>query len=407
MLFELLLRNVEPLDDLVCRDHGVVRLAAGREQVREQCLQDGEAFGHDRAGRALAGDFHARHRRGRGELGRSFLVPLTDGPERLGDLAAELVRLDRDRAPVLPQHPGCELRERGVARDEHAVLQLTCVAECALDPPGGVPGELDARFALDVADLPRRPAAVLVDVEFGRDPEVPLTPRGESDVTADAGDAEGSDVLAVEILADHVPAAVVREQSVRIDRSFALAVTGDRVVRELDRALFRDRSLELPQSSRHLRRVVGVEHLDANGGVRSRFAEALATERKVLECQPQRLRVGELSFQQVQRGLERRELVVLQLELGEEVVLRTERVELLAGELVALRLERHTERKELGAVGVEAPGEGLVGHLRVTLDIRLHVARGQKPSLRHQVGDERQLPDQLVGVVRHLANLAH
>ena len=85
----------------------------------------------------------------------------------------------------------------------------------------------------DVADLPRRPAAVLVDVEVRRDPEVPLTARGESDVTADARDAEGSDVLAVEILADHVPAAVVREEAVRIDRSFPLAVTGDRVVRKL------------------------------------------------------------------------------------------------------------------------------------------------------------------------------
>ena len=147
-------------------------------------------------------------------------MPLTYGTERLGDLTAELVGLDRDRAAVLPEHPGCELRERGVAGDEHAVLQLTRVAERALDPPSGVAGELDARFAHDVADLPRRPAAVLVDVEVGRDPEVPLTARGESDVTADAGDAEGSDVFAVEILADHVPAAVVREQAVRVDRSF-------------------------------------------------------------------------------------------------------------------------------------------------------------------------------------------
>src|SRR6266849_2065127 len=131
-------------------------------------------------------------------------------------------------------------------------------AECALDPPGRVARELDARFALAVADLPRCPAAVLVDLEFGRDPEVPLAARGESDVAPDAGDAEGSDVLAVEILADHVPAAVVREQSVRIDRALALAVTGDRVVRELDRPLLRDRTLELHQPSRHLGRVVGV-----------------------------------------------------------------------------------------------------------------------------------------------------
>ena len=136
------------------------------------------------------------------------------------------------------------------------------------------------------------------------------------------------------------------------------------------------------------------------------FAEALAPEREVLERQSKRLRIGELPLQEVQRGLKRSELVVRQLELGEEVVLRPEGVELFPRELVALRLERDTQRKELGAVGVEAPGEGFVRHLGVALDVRLHVACGQQPTLGHQVGDERQLTDQLVGVVRHGANLS-
>src|ERR671927_334257 len=43
-----------------------------------------------------------------------------------------------------------------------------------LDPPGGVAGELDARLADEVADLPGRPPAVHVDVEIRRDAEVAL-----------------------------------------------------------------------------------------------------------------------------------------------------------------------------------------------------------------------------------------
>ena len=60
---------------------------------------------------------------------------------------------------------------------------------------------------------------------------------------------------------------------------------------------------------------------------------------------------------------------------------------------------------QLGAVGVEAPGERLVRHLRVALDIPLHVPRGQRPALGHQKRHQRELADQLVGVVTHPARL--
>ena len=333
-------------------------------------------------------------------------MPGTYVAQRARGLAPELVGLERDRASVLAQDPRRELLDGGVFGDEDAVLELSRVPEGAFHPPGRVACELDARLADEVADLPRRPAAVLVDVEVGRDPEVALASRGEANVAADPRDAEGADVLPVEVLSDHVPAAVVREQAVRVDRALALPVAGDRVVRELDRALLRDRALELAEAARHLWRVVGVGHLDAYSRLRRGLVEPRAPEREVLERQPERLGIRELAFEQVERRLEGRELVVVQLELVEEVVLGSQRVELLAGELVSLRLQRHPERQQLGAVRVEPACEGLVGHLRVALDVGLHVAGGQWPALRHQVRDEGELPDQLVGVVRHQANLS-
>ena len=129
-------------------------------------------------------------------------------------------------------------------------------------------------------------------------------------------------------------------------------------------------------------------------------------EREVLQREAQRLGVRELALEVVERGLQRGELVVVELEPVEEVVLRAQRVELLARELVPLRVERHAQRGQLGAIGVEAPRERLVGHLGVALDVPLHVAGGERPALRHQEGDERELADQLVGVVRH-ANRAY
>ena len=199
------------------RDERVVAFAAGGEQVGEECLQDGEALGHDRAGGSLPRCVDARDRSGRGELRRRFLVSFADGAQCVGHFPSELVGLDRDRPPVLAQDPGSELRQRRVAGDEDAVLQLSGVAECALDPPRGVARELDPRLADDVADLPRRPAAVLVDVELRRNPEVAFATCREADVTPDPRNAERADVLAVEILADHVPAAVVGEEAVGID----------------------------------------------------------------------------------------------------------------------------------------------------------------------------------------------
>src|SRR5439155_14764316 len=120
---------------------------------------------------------------------------------------------------------------------------------------------------------------------------------------------------------------------------------------------------------------------------------------EVLKCQPQWLGVCELALEQVEAHLKRRQLVVGEVDRWQEVVLLSEVVQLLAGELVAAGGDRHAKALELGAVGVVAACERLVAHVRVALDVVLDVAGGDRPLFRHQVSDERELADELVGVV--------
>ncbi len=178
-------------------------------------------------------------------------------------------------------------------------------------------------------------------------------------------------------------------------------VAGDAPVVELQRPLLRDGRLQLAQPARELRRVVRVGHLHAHGRLRRRVREARAAQREVLQGEAERLRVRELALEQVEARLERRQLVVGELERRQEVVLGTQGVELLARELVPLRLERNAEREQLRAVRVEPPRKRLVGHLRVALDVLLHVPRGQRAELGHEECHQRQLADQLVSVMRH------
>src|SRR2546421_10026840 len=130
-----------------------------------------------------------------------------------------------------------------------------------LDPPGGVVGHLDPGLGDQVADLPRRPVAVGLDGKVRRHAEVPFAAGRETDVAAGSRDPKRTDVLAYQVLADDVPGAVVLEKRVWVERSLFLGVSGGRPVIELDRALLRDRALELPESARELGRVLGVEHL--------------------------------------------------------------------------------------------------------------------------------------------------
>jgi hypothetical protein len=114
---------------------------------------------------------------------------------------------------------------------------------------------------------------------------------------------------------------------------------------------------------------------------------------QLLECQPERLGVGELAVEQAQGRLQRGQLRVRERDRGQEERLRRERVVLLLGEAVGRPVDRQVdaERVELGAVGVEAARERVLGHVRVALDVAPDLRRRHGPPLGHEVGDQRQL----------------
>jgi len=404
MLLELLRRDREPLDELGRREDAVSPVPTGREKVCEQRLEDAEALrGHGPGGPVDGCGDHA----GLGRAGRCGGCAFMRGPRRaraLDDEPAELGGLEGERAAVLTEDPAREQLRRCVPRREHVSIDVVALAAVrALDPPGGVGRNFDSRFPDVVPELPLGAPAVQLDIEVGRQPEVALAARREANVRANARDAERADVRAVEIVADHVPRAVLGQEGVRVERALLFGVRVDRPVPELHRALLRDRTLELPEAALQLRRVIGIAHERPHRRARRQRGEAAGrpAECEVLQREPQGLGVGEAPFEEVEARLEGGELLVVELQLRQEVTLGPKRVELLAGELVPLAVERNAERDELGAVGVEASRERLIAHLLVTLDVRLDVARGQRPAFRHQKRDQRQLTDQLVRIVGH------
>ena len=78
-----------------------------------------------------------------------------------------------------------------------------------------------------------------------------------------------------------------------------------------------------------------------------------------------------------------------------------ERVVLLLAESVGGLVDREVdpERVELRAVRIETSGEGVLGHVRVALDVAPDLGGRHGPPLRHQVRDQRQLTDELLGVL--------
>src|SRR5919201_1496969 len=229
MLLQLVGRDVESLRQLLCGNQSLTLVARLVEEVSEQGLEHGETLGHDRPRDALelvlVGGL-----RFCGQLGWRPGVSVPDKPQRSGHLAPELGGGDGRRASVLAEDPRRELAEIRVFGHEDAVVDAPVVAIRTLDPPGRIAPDLDLRLAREVANLPGRPVAVRLDIEIRRQPEVALPAGREADVAADARDAEGTDVLADEILADDVPRSVVLKERVRAHLPFVIGITADRPV---------------------------------------------------------------------------------------------------------------------------------------------------------------------------------
>jgi hypothetical protein len=202
---------------------------------------------------------------------------------------------------------------------------------------------------------------------------------------------------------DQVELAAAEEQVIGIHLALLLGVTADRVVLEEDRLAAEDGGLDLRQPLRQLAPAAAGRDRQGDRALLRSVERRGLPPRELLERQPQRLGVGELAVEQVERHAQRAQLLVGEGDRREVEVLRRQRVVLrlvvALGRLVDLQLD--AERLELRAVRVEAAGEGLVVHLRVPLHVRLDLECRDGSPLGHQERDQGQLPDELLGVLGH------
>ena len=373
-----------------------------------------------RSGRMPVGLALARRRLavGRGLDGRAArldagerlaAVQLDDAVDAPLQLVGELGRAEHARVLLVADRPGEQQPRDRVRRAEHvaavvALGELAVAAEVALHVPGDPVGDPDLRRVVRLAQLPRDPVRVAARVEVGGALEVVLGLRGVGDLAADPREPEDPDLAALVAVADEVELAALEQQLVRVDLAQRRGAGLHREVLELDPLAAVDRRVDLREPRRELRAARRAGDAEPDRALGGRAERARAAPGELLQREPQRLGVRELAVEQAQRGLQRRELGVGELDRGEEEGLGRERVVLLLGEAVGRPVDREVdaERVELGAVRVEAARERVLGHVRVALDVAPDLRRRHGPPLGHQVGDERQLPDQLLGVLRHV-----
>ncbi len=388
--------------DVGRRDLCPALASAALEQLGQQCLEQREPLWRHRAGIAeRLPRLVADHAKGLTDGGWLALVRLEGavegGLEGRGDGAGA----DRPDLAAQTDDPADEDVEVAVGRK---VTGRTVIigAEAAVSPPASLdqPCRVGRHGEHDLADLltelPGCAVAETVDDERARNPEIPLTACGEPHVAPHPRDPEHAFRSALVVVPDDVPLSFLEVEPVRVDRALRFLAAVHRVVPEHDRALARDRALELGEALGNLGRVAPTE-VERDCALAFRHGIRTA-EREALEREPERLGVRELPLEQVEARLQGGEFGVRELERGQEVLLGGQDVQLLARQLVTARRDRDAERRQLRAVGVEAPRKGLVGHARVPLDGGLGVARGDVPLFRHEEGDERQQPDQLVAI---------
>ena len=282
-------------------------------------------------------------------------------------------------------------------------MHLAVAAEVALDLPGDPPSDPDLGGADRVAELPVDPVGVGARVEVGRALEVVLGLGRVADLAADPREPEHADRVALVRAPDDVELAALVEQLVGIDPPGAQVVALHRVVVEHDRLAPEDRGLDLGQPLGDLVAAGRAGDPERDRVLLGGAQRARAAPGDLLQRQPQRLGVGELAVEQLQRGAQRRQLLVGELDRGQVEVLGRQRVRLLLDEAVDRLLDREQDpqRLELRAVGIEPARERVLVHRAVALDVAADLRRGHGTALGHQIGDQRQLADQLFGVLGH------
>ena len=382
--------------------------------------QAGEALGADHGfgtsvGAARPGTVAlgkgAAHRVGDLELA---VVAVAKQDEALPGVRGELGRVEQAGVLAPAQDPGDQLPRRGVVGLEDRAAAADAVrlgrlakpavaAEVALDQPGDPLAHEDRRAARDLAHLPFGAGAVVAAVEVLGRLEVVLGLGRVGDLGADPREAEDAHLIAFVGVADEIELAVAEDEVVGVDLAVGYLVALQRVVGELDRLAARDRGLDLRQPLGELAAAARVRELDLDRRLGLLGERARTPPGDLLEREPQRLGVGELAIEQAQRGPQRGELGVGELDRRQVVVLGRQRVELGLEEALGglLDLQHDPEALELGPVRVEAAREGVLVHRAVSLDLALDLQRRHRAAVGHQERDQGELADQLLGVLGH------
>jgi hypothetical protein len=158
-------------------------------------------------------------------------------------------------------------------------------------------------------------------------------------------EAEDPDRVALVRAADEVELAVLEEQVVRVDLARVERVALQRVVVERDRLVAEDRRLDLGQVLREL--------AGAALAVMFRFRPSIVSSGlgrpQVICCRARRSgsAYGELAVEQPERGVQPRELVVVEGDRREVEVLRAQRVGLLLAAGVDRLVDRELDAERL------------------------------------------------------------
>ena len=275
----------------------------------------------------------------------------------------------------------------------------------AFEQPGDAVGDADLGGAGQLAELPCRKVGVGARVEVGGAAEVMLGLGRVGDLAADPREAEHAQRLALVGVSEQIELPAAEEQVVGVDGAQPDLAALHREVLEGDRLVAEDRRLDLRQRLRELVAAGGGRDAEGDAVLVGRRQWAGPPPGDLLERQAQRFGVGELAVEQRQRSGERGQFGIGELDRREVEVLRAQRVVLLLGDAVDRLLDgqRDAQRLELRAVRVEASRKRVLVHATVALDVPLDVERGDRAALGHQIGDQGELADQLLGVLGHPA----